>query len=332
MPSGENMFYIDQPASHNLYGRFIGEELVAVTRAMFPLSDRREDTFIAGLSMGGYGALRNGLKYCETFGCVAGLSSAMVIDSVEEAVQGGGLFFTTRPYLESVFGDLGAVRDSDKDPARLAADLVYCDRPRPRVYMACGTEDGLLAGNRVLQDRLRGVGLDVTYEEGPGNHDWDFWNRYIGHVLDWLPLGEARSGNEQRPRVLSALPDHGAGGGYIIPCSTASTRRRPRKRGLLRLQNCARDDMPAPAPRLLRLALGRARKASHGAIRPAPRGRPCFPSPRSMFLSGDIGRFRKTVHRKVRAAPMRRSPRAGAVVSWIRRRISNRAPASPFSG
>ena len=194
MPSGENMFYIDQPNSHNLYGRFIGEELVAATRAMFPLSPHREDTFIAGLSMGGYGALRNGLKYCETFGCVGGLSSAMVIDSVEEAVQGGGLFFTTRPYLESVFGDLGSVRDSDKDPARLAADLVYCDRPRPRVYMACGTEDGLLGGNRALQDRLRGVGLDVTYEEGPGGHDWDFWNRYLEHLLNWLPLGPARAG------------------------------------------------------------------------------------------------------------------------------------------
>lgn len=194
MPSGENMFYIDQPDSHNLYGRFIGEELVAATRAMLPLSPHREDTFIAGLSMGGYGALRNGLKYCETFGCVGGLSSAMVIDSVEEAVQGGGLFFTTRPYLESVFGDLGSVRDSDKDPARLAADLVYCDRPRPRVYMACGTEDGLLGGNRALQDRLRGVGLDVTYEEGPGGHDWDFWNRYLEHLLNWLPLGPARAG------------------------------------------------------------------------------------------------------------------------------------------
>lgn len=62
MPSGENMFYVDQENTHNLYSQFIGEELVEMTRAMFPLSHRKEDTFIAGLSMGGYGAIVNGLK------------------------------------------------------------------------------------------------------------------------------------------------------------------------------------------------------------------------------------------------------------------------------
>ena len=67
MPSGYNAFYLDQPEAHNYYGRFVGQELVEVARRMFPLSDRREDTFIGGISMGAYGALRNGLKYCETF-------------------------------------------------------------------------------------------------------------------------------------------------------------------------------------------------------------------------------------------------------------------------
>ena len=57
MPSGENKFYVDNENSHEYYSQFIGEELVSITRAMFPLSQRREDTFIAGLSMGGYGAI-----------------------------------------------------------------------------------------------------------------------------------------------------------------------------------------------------------------------------------------------------------------------------------
>ena len=60
MPSGENSFYLDCDASETLYGEFVGRELVEVTRKMFPLSRRREDTYLAGLSMGGYGALRNG--------------------------------------------------------------------------------------------------------------------------------------------------------------------------------------------------------------------------------------------------------------------------------
>ena len=186
MPSGYNAFYLDQPEVHNYYGRFVGQELVEVARTMFPLSCRREDTFIGGISMGAYGALRNGLKYCETFGAIVGLSSAMIIDSFDKVISSDGLFFLSRPFLEHTFGDLNHVRDSDKDPARLAADLVYCDRPRPRIFMSCGSEDPLAEPNRVLAQRMRDTGLDVTYHEMSGGHDWDFWNAALPEALDWL--------------------------------------------------------------------------------------------------------------------------------------------------
>ena len=80
MPSGENSFYMDIPVKDGClgdFGEYIGREPVNVTREIFPLSPRREDTFLAGLSMGGFGACRNGLKYCETFGKVAILSGAL---------------------------------------------------------------------------------------------------------------------------------------------------------------------------------------------------------------------------------------------------------------
>ena len=77
MPSGDNAFYVDRPETLNNYGRFIGEELVEITRRMFPLSRKREDTFIGGLSMGGYGAMRNGLKYHNTFGNVISFSGVL---------------------------------------------------------------------------------------------------------------------------------------------------------------------------------------------------------------------------------------------------------------
>ena len=67
MPSGDNSFYVDQEVKNNDFGIFIGTELIEVTRKMFHLSNRRDDTFIAGLSMGGFGALRNGLKYYSKF-------------------------------------------------------------------------------------------------------------------------------------------------------------------------------------------------------------------------------------------------------------------------
>ncbi len=186
MPSGYNAFYLDQPEVHNYYGRFVGQELVEVARRMFPLSARREDTFIGGISMGAYGALRNGLKYCETFGSIVSLSSAMIINNFDQVISSDGLFFLSRDFLEHTFGDLSHVRDSDKDPARLAADLVYCDRPRPRIFMTCGNQDPLAEANRMLAGRMRDTGLDVTYHEMNGGHDWDFWNAALPEALGWL--------------------------------------------------------------------------------------------------------------------------------------------------
>ena len=185
MPSGYNAFYLDHAETHNYYGRFVGQELVEVARRMFPLSTRREDTFIGGISMGAYGALRNGLRYCETFGSIIALSPAMIVGGFDQ-VFSDDLWFLSRSYLESTFGNLNEVIGSDKDPARLAADLVYCDRPRPRVYMTCGNQDPLAEPDRVLAQRMRDAGLEVTYHEMQGGHDWDFWNAALPQALDWL--------------------------------------------------------------------------------------------------------------------------------------------------
>ena len=188
MPAGENMFYVDQVASHALYGQFIGDELVRLTRKMFPLSDRREDTFLAGLSMGGYGALRNGLKYADHFGCIAGLSVANIVEGIENRTNDSPSFLESRSYAESFFGDLSQVKNSDRDIKWLARKNQESGAPHPRIYLACGTEDSLLERNRDLRDTLRALGFDVTYVEEPGAHEWDFWNRQIHQVLDWLPL------------------------------------------------------------------------------------------------------------------------------------------------
>ena len=190
MPSGENMFYVDQENTHNLYSQFIGEELVEMTRAMFPLSHRKEDTFIAGLSMGGYGAIVNGLKYYNTFGFIAGLSSALMLDDWVDCklpiIQG----VDSKKYYESLFGDITKLKESDKDYYALVKKIPHDQLPK--MYMCIGTDDFLLATNRKYRDFLLEEKVDLTYEEGPGNHEWDFWDRYILKILDWLPLNKKR--------------------------------------------------------------------------------------------------------------------------------------------
>lgn len=194
MPSGENRFYLDDEKSGELYGEFIGKELVEFTRKLFPLSDKREDTFIAGLSMGGYGAIRNGLKYAENFGCVIGLSAALVHDTWKDADNSAPIFTFRRSYYEAVFGEYDKVKGSDKDPKALLLKLKEEGRPVPKMYLCCGTEDGLVTANRDFRDFLNENGVDLTYVEGPGKHDWVFWDTYIKKVLDWLPLNRTGAG------------------------------------------------------------------------------------------------------------------------------------------
>lgn len=184
LPSGENSFYVDCENGAQ-YGEFTGRELVAFTRRIFPLSEKREDTLIGGLSMGGYGALRNGLKYSDTFGSVIALSAALITDAV--AANGGDMPGAPEPkeYYRSVFGDPARLLGSDKDPRALAKKRKEEGGPLPAVYMACGTEDSLLQPSRSMRDCLRDIGVPVTYEEGPGVHDWNFWNTYIARALDW---------------------------------------------------------------------------------------------------------------------------------------------------
>ena len=177
MPSGDNAFYFNSRTPWNDYGTFIGEELVDVTRRMFPLSEKREDTFIAGLSMGGFGALRNGIVYSKNFSHVAGLSSAVHIfeDTSEEANIG-------------LFDNIEDASKTNKNPRVAVEEMISEKRPIPKFYMACGTKDDLMPANISFRNYLQEKGIEVTWDEDDYGHDWDFWDSQIKKVLDWLPL------------------------------------------------------------------------------------------------------------------------------------------------
>ena len=194
MPSGDNAFYVDQPGANNYYGEFVGKELVELTRKMFPLSRKREDTFIGGLSMGGYGAMRNGLKYWENFGSIVALSGALLVEDMAKRTNDDPFFLNRRDYAEACFGDLSKILDSDKNPKCLVRQLKKEGRPIPRIYMACGDADSLLPANQDMAAFLKEQGADVTFEVGPGAHEWDFWDTYIRKAIEWLPTDKVSQG------------------------------------------------------------------------------------------------------------------------------------------
>lgn len=185
MPAGENSFYLDDEAREALYGKFIGEELISFTRKAFHLSHAKQDTSIGGLSMGGYGAIRNGLKYSCTFGAIMAFSSALITEDVSEMTEGSNNGIASYAYFEHTFGKPCNVIDSDVDCKALAKKLVESKKPFPQMYLACGSEDFLIEQNRSFSKFLKQINYPHTYIESPGVHDWVFWNEYIVKALDW---------------------------------------------------------------------------------------------------------------------------------------------------
>lgn len=185
MPSGENSFYVDDEEKGELFGEYVGRELVEFTRECFPLSRDRSATYIGGLSMGGYGAIRNGLKYPGQFGSVIALSSALLPYRIANAAPGYNDGVADYRYFKRVFGDLDALRGSDKDPEALVKHLKETGEAVPAIYMACGTEDFLLDVNRRFSTYLMEENVQHVYMESAGAHSWDFWNEYIDKALNW---------------------------------------------------------------------------------------------------------------------------------------------------
>jgi len=187
MPSGDNAFYVPGPTPISDYGAFVGEELPRVMRSMFPLSARREDTFIAGLSMGGFGALRNGMKYAETFSRIAAFSSGIHFFEPEG--------FNSLAGEEGAFGDLEEAAATDKNYNVALANLIERveagEVEAPQFWMSCGTEDHLYPANRRFYQKLVDAGFTVDWDEEPYGHEWTFWDSQIKKCIDWLPLGAA---------------------------------------------------------------------------------------------------------------------------------------------
>ncbi len=179
MPAVDRSFYTDM-ASGNKYWTFVSEELPAIARSFFPLSSRREDNFVAGLSMGGYGAFKLGLRCADKFAAAASLSGALDLTHFQE----------NNPHeFAMIFGTEANFRSSEDNLFHLLDHHAQADvKLLPRLFQACGTEDFLYGGNRKFLGYAQERGVHIDYEEEPGTHEWGYWDMKIRRVLEWLPL------------------------------------------------------------------------------------------------------------------------------------------------
>ncbi len=196
MPSGNNDFYVDSPRSGKNMDAFIAAELIDFTRRLLPLSDKREDTLIGGLSMGGYGALHHALTHSDIFGACVALSTPMIFErEMLSHLSDRPVFMgITRGYYQEVFGDdLDILPDSDYNLKVTAKHLAESGKLRPKLYIACGYNDRLKYGNREFSLYLDSIGIEHIYEEGPGTHEWAFWKPYMKQGLEALVETRKRS-------------------------------------------------------------------------------------------------------------------------------------------
>ena len=179
MPAVNHSFYTNE-AQGEKYWDYVSEELPEVMHRFFRLSKKPEDTYVAGLSMGGYGAMKLALTHPERFAAAASFSGAVDVAADVDSKTGERLEGFRR-----VFGDPKAIRGSDNDLFHLMEKNAGAPR-KPRLYVCCGTADFLYDQHLRFVPALEKHGWDVTrYEEPDTSHEWRFWDERIRFFIPW---------------------------------------------------------------------------------------------------------------------------------------------------
>jgi putative tributyrin esterase len=174
MISAENKSYVNH--ERDKFYDFIQNELPDFATGLFPISGRREDSFIAGLSMGGFGSLVHGLNNPQKYAAIGCFSGAGDINPFAEP------FSKEQPPVDDMYV-----------PSKLCEKVGENPTIYPKLYLSCGTKDMLYQKCLAYYKRLRELGADVTWDELPYAHEWRFWNIQIEKFLDWIPRSDAYS-------------------------------------------------------------------------------------------------------------------------------------------
>jgi putative tributyrin esterase len=185
MPSAGRSFYTDQPNGQN-YFTYLTDELPQYLADVFGLSPRREDTFIAGNSMGGYGAFKAALLFPERYGAAASLSGVLSLAILQVLPDD-----PRQKEFTLLFGDLKRLAGSEHDPAVWLQRAAKNPSILPRLFIAVGRQEDIYPLSGMFHAACQSLGVQSDYHEEDGGHNWFFWDvqirRFLAAVLGPIP-------------------------------------------------------------------------------------------------------------------------------------------------
>jgi putative tributyrin esterase len=184
MPEGNDGWYSDSATVPNdKYESYIVQELIPEIDAKFRTISQRDGRLIAGLSMGGYGSLKFGLKHPDKFARVGSFSGALGAASWSVKSLGTNWKALTDS-IAGVYGDDESQTRKDNDIFKMVREIsAEKIKTLPFIYLDCGTEDGLIQQNRDFNALLAEKKIPHEFRELPGKHDWFFWDSQIQEFL-----------------------------------------------------------------------------------------------------------------------------------------------------
>ena len=181
MPERDSSYYtnlVGRPKDR--YEDYILNDLIADVESKFPAAGGRANRAIAGVSMGGFGAIKLALKHPDLFAFAGGLSSALDVPSRPFSIKRPMQYRQHR----AIFGPWGSQTRRDNDPSVLARSA---DPARtPYLFLSCGEQEGLLPANRQFAALLHRRNFQFEFHTGSGSHDWNQWNRLVPSLFQSL--------------------------------------------------------------------------------------------------------------------------------------------------
>jgi len=182
MPAGHTSYYTDMYHGKS-YFTFITEELPAICENMFPLSQSKNERFIAGNGIGGYGALKAGLSASHTFSLAAAFSSPIDIMRIVNRID--------KQKAVDIYGQVDEISNSTENVYVAAEALLNVNKPLPEIYLSCNAENGLLEENDSFNTYLLNLGVRTTFEKTMDEQtNWKYWDHSLDKFISWLTIAK----------------------------------------------------------------------------------------------------------------------------------------------